>query len=62
MIIIFIECLMIHVAMSLCLCHYRYGHLTLIQCSADVILKTIKDVHLFMMLVSELMRECTTLC
>ena len=41
MIIIFIECLIIHVGMSLCLCHYRYGRLTVVQylvekCSADV--------------------------
>ena len=24
---VFIQCLIIHVAMSLCLCHYRGGHL-----------------------------------
>ena len=40
----FIECLIIHVAMSLRLCHYRSGHLTVVQylvemCSADVNLK-----------------------
>ena len=40
----FIECLIIHIAMSLCLCHYRNGHLTVVQylvekCSADVNLK-----------------------
>ena len=47
MIIIFIECLTIHIAMSLCLYHYRNGHLTVVQylvekCSADV---NVKDNH-----------------
>ena len=40
----FIECLIIHVATPLCLCHYRNGHLTVVQYlvekySADVNLK-----------------------
>ena len=44
MIIIFIECLIIHVAMFLCLCHYSNGYVTVVQYlvekfSADVNLK-----------------------
>ena len=41
-----IQCLIIHVAMSLCLCHYRNGHLKvaefLISGGADV---HCKDIH-----------------
>ena len=37
---VFIQCLIIHVAISLCLCHYRRGHLKvaefLINNDADV--------------------------
>ena len=28
---VFIQCLIIHVAMPLCLCHYRYGHLKIVE-------------------------------
>ena len=28
---VFIQCLIIHVAMSLCLCHYRRGHLKIVE-------------------------------
>ena len=28
---VFIQCLIIHVAMSLCLCHYRNGHLKIVE-------------------------------
>ena len=40
---VFIRCLIIHVAMSLCLCHYSNGHLKvaewLIKGGADVLAK-----------------------
>ena len=58
---VFIQCLIIHVAMSLCLCHYRYGHLKIVE----YLIKARADVHSmerlhFIMLVCELMREYTT--
>ena len=64
MIIIFIECLIIHIAMSLCLCHHITGMATWLPYSTWLksvllmsILKTFMEVHLFIMLVGELMRK-----
>ena len=38
---VFIQCLIILVAMSLCLCHYRRGHLKIVEC----LIKGGADVH-----------------
>ena len=38
----FIQCLIIHVAMSLCLCHYRNGHL---EVAEFLVNNNLSDVH-----------------